>query len=241
MAAFLARALVLPAADASFADISGSVFENDIAALSGAGITRGCDPPANTRFCPEDHVTRAQMAGFLVRAFGYPAAADQFVDTGGSVFGDDIAALAAAGVTRGCDPPANTRFCPRRNVTRAEMASFLVRALGLSVPTPPSHCPTLPPDDIWNTAIDDLPLDPRSADYVSSIGADRPVHPDFGSGGWPPGSTSPIGIPFVEVPAATPTVPIHFTATARSPTRAHTPFLAMHPSKVVPRGQATAT
>jgi len=33
-----------------------------------AGITAGCDPPVNDRFCPDDVVTRGQMAAFLHRA-----------------------------------------------------------------------------------------------------------------------------------------------------------------------------
>jgi hypothetical protein len=49
----------------SFSDTAGSVFEHDIAKLATAGITRGCTP---SRFCPEDPVTRQQMAAFLHRA-----------------------------------------------------------------------------------------------------------------------------------------------------------------------------
>lgn len=52
----------------SFVDDEGSVHEADIEALAAAGITKGCNPPANDRFCPGDPVTRAQMASFLVRA-----------------------------------------------------------------------------------------------------------------------------------------------------------------------------
>jgi len=43
---------------------------NYISAVKDAGITKGCNPPANDRFCPEDVVTRAQMAAFIYRAFG---------------------------------------------------------------------------------------------------------------------------------------------------------------------------
>src|SRR5690606_1831895 len=31
-------------------------------------ISRGCNPPRNDRFCPDDYVTRRQMAAFLHRA-----------------------------------------------------------------------------------------------------------------------------------------------------------------------------
>jgi hypothetical protein len=42
-----------------------------------------------------------------------------------------VEALAAAGITQGCNPPSNTLFCPNSAVTRAQMAVFLARALGL--------------------------------------------------------------------------------------------------------------
>jgi hypothetical protein len=55
-------------------------------------------------------------------------AADGFTDVPDSnIHHDDIAWLRDSGVTRGCNPPANTRYCPDQNVTRAQMASFLRR------------------------------------------------------------------------------------------------------------------
>src|SRR5690606_31053417 len=51
-----------------FTDDDGHVFEADINAVATAGFTRGCNPPVNDMFCPEDLVTRGQMAAFLVRA-----------------------------------------------------------------------------------------------------------------------------------------------------------------------------
>ena len=68
MAAFLARALNLPAATQdSFIDDEDSIFENDINKLAESGITRGCNSPSNDRYCPDSSVTRSQMAAFLVR------------------------------------------------------------------------------------------------------------------------------------------------------------------------------
>ena len=212
MAAFLRRALDLASGPGRFVDTSASVFADDIAALAAAGITKGCNPPLNDRYCPDRPVTRGQMAAFLVRAFSFSGGMSAFVDTSGSVFVGDIAAFAAAGITKGCNPPVDDHFCPDRLVTRGEMATFLTRALGLAATVPPPRCPTFPATDIWNTQISDLPLAPRSAAYVASIGTQSHVHADFGSGVWPPGSESPIGIPFVEVPAGTSKVPIHFTA-----------------------------
>lgn len=70
MASFLVRALDLPAGSASFTDLGTSVHTADIGALATAGITRGCNPPTNDLFCPQDPVTREQMASFLARALG---------------------------------------------------------------------------------------------------------------------------------------------------------------------------
>lgn len=131
MATFLARALDLPAGSSgAFSDVSSTVHRADIQALATAGITRGCNPPANDRFCPQAPVTRGAMAAFLVRALGLAgdAATNPFIDDDHSVFEDDIRSLAAASITRGCNPPLNDRFCPEQTVTRGEMAAFLHRA-----------------------------------------------------------------------------------------------------------------
>ncbi len=135
MAAFLHRGLsrvLTPDAPLSFTDISGSVFKADIEWLGSVGVTKGCNPPANDQYCPNDPVTRGQMAAFLVRAFGYTtgAGSDRFRDDDGSIFEADIERLAEAGVTRGCNPPTNDMFCPNDPVTRAQMAAFLHRAMG---------------------------------------------------------------------------------------------------------------
>jgi hypothetical protein len=131
MAAFLTRALTLTnPGTVTFTDDDGSVFEDSIEALGAAGITRGCNPPTNDRFCPHSAVTRAEMAAFLSRALGLTArAGNPFSDDEGSVFEADIERLAVAGITRGCNPPANTLYCPDDPVTRGQMAAFLHRAL----------------------------------------------------------------------------------------------------------------
>ncbi len=214
MAAFLSRALHLPATNTNrFTDDNGHLFENAINQLAEAGITQGCNPPANTHFCPDRDMTRGQMAAMLARAFHYPPSTfDRFTDDNGHLFENAIQAIAAQGVTVGCNPPANTHFCPDQEVTRDQMATFLTRALGLTPNRPPDRCPTLPADDIWNTPVDLLPVDAHSGQYVASIGTSAKVHADFGSGVWPPGSNSPIGIPFVEVPDGTAPVSITYTA-----------------------------
>lgn len=62
--------------------------------------------------------------------------------------------------------------------------------------SPPINCELFPADNIWNTRIDYLPVHDLSNDYIDTIGADTTLHPDFGSGTWPPDSDSPIGIPY---------------------------------------------
>jgi 5'-nucleotidase/UDP-sugar diphosphatase len=134
MAAFLTRALGLqvPSTD-YFTDDDSSIFEAEINALAGVGITKGCNPPANDNFCPDDLVTRAQMASFLVRALGLDAAPlDLFTDDATSVHQGDINAIRMAGITVGCNPPASDLYCADRPVLREEMATFLARAFGWS-------------------------------------------------------------------------------------------------------------
>ena len=120
-------------ADGLFWDDDGSVFEPDIERLAAAGITEGCNPPTNDRYCPDDYLTRGQMAAMLVRALGLTATSGtDFIDDNGSVFEADIERLSAAGVTAGCNPPVNNQYCPDSNLKRGQMAAFLVRALGLT-------------------------------------------------------------------------------------------------------------
>jgi hypothetical protein len=131
VAAFVARLLDLPpAAGNTFVDDDGSVFERDIERVAARGILRGCNPPANTRVCPDANLTRGEMAAVLSRALGLPPGSDAFVDDDGHLFEGDIDRLAESGITRGCNPPTNDRFCPNEPVQRQQMASFLVRAHG---------------------------------------------------------------------------------------------------------------
>ena len=67
-AAFLSRAYNLGAGpDPGFSDVSSDAwYAPDVARLAASGITTGCG--SGTKFCPNDSVTRAQMATFLWRA-----------------------------------------------------------------------------------------------------------------------------------------------------------------------------
>jgi len=186
-----------------FTDVSCDYWAiNYISAVKDAGITKGCNPPQNDRFCPEDVVTRAQMAAFIIRAIegeptsynanpyfadvppahwafkyvqrvrergiaqGYPGTnlygpednvtreqmakmlimglvsqgkitepPSDYCSTGAPF--DDVSVsnwscryikkLKELGITQGCNPPDNNRYCPQNPVTRAQMATFIYR------------------------------------------------------------------------------------------------------------------
>ena len=95
-----------------------------INSVATAGITQGC---GTFLYCPFSSMTRAQMATFLTRALDLPSSStDFFTDDNGSVHEASINSVAAAGVTLGCG---GNNYCPNATVTRAQMASFLVRSL----------------------------------------------------------------------------------------------------------------
>lgn len=126
MAAFLSRALTLPPSNIVFRDTRDHLFRRDIGALAAARITLGCTNDG-TLFCPDEPVTRGQMAAFLTRALRLPSGSKVFADANGHLFQDSIAALERAGITKGCNA-SRTKFCPDDPVTREQMAAFLVRA-----------------------------------------------------------------------------------------------------------------
>ena len=112
-----------------FSDVDPAVWwAAHVERLAELGVTVGC-ARGPLRYCPDRAVTRAQMASFLKRALDLPVAAPAgFADTVGSVHESDIDALHAAGVTAGCRT-APLRYCPLAETTRAQMASFLTRAI----------------------------------------------------------------------------------------------------------------
>ena len=118
--------LIAGASLAPFKDIPWTTFEYDIVWLYQSGITSGCSA---TTYCPTAPVTRGQMAAFLDRGLSLPSTStDYFSDDNGTTFETNINRLAASGITKGCTP---TTFCPSADVTRGQMAAFLVRALNL--------------------------------------------------------------------------------------------------------------
>lgn len=54
----------------AFANTTGQTFYGDIVWMSDSRVTLGCNPPDNDLFCPDDPMTRGQLAAFLRRALG---------------------------------------------------------------------------------------------------------------------------------------------------------------------------
>lgn len=124
----IAETTIVDLEPGTITDIEASVFVEDIEWLAEHGIAIACD--GATDYCPGVAVTRAEMATMMVRALDLPAAShDYFADDDGSPHEDDINALAQAGITVGCHTLSS--YCPDAPLTRAQMASFFVRALDL--------------------------------------------------------------------------------------------------------------
>lgn len=135
MMVFLSRALGEEASSAPaagrFTDVpDGAWYRPHVERLADLGVV---EPYPDGTFRPLEPLTRREMAVFLTRAFPHisPAAtpAGTFADVAANApDAAEVEAVLTAGVTRGCST-APMRYCPADPVTRAQMASFLVRAL----------------------------------------------------------------------------------------------------------------
>jgi hypothetical protein len=150
-----------------FADVPSShSFRKYIEAIYNAGITGGCTTfPLN--YCPNNPVTRSQMAIFLLRgkhgsSFSPPAPA-------GTIFGDVpsnafaaawIEQLAAEGITGGCG---GGNYCPNNTVTRSQMAIFLLRA---------KHGSSYMPPPATGTVFADVPSHAFAAAWIEQLVAE---------------------------------------------------------------------
>ena len=119
MAVWTVRALdsqnPAPIANSRFSDVAaGSFHAPFIERMAELGVTKGC---GDGTFCPDDTVTRYQMAVFLKRAFDLEPGPDPgFTDvTPDAWYYNDVAALAASAITAGCG---NGTFCPSQHTTR---------------------------------------------------------------------------------------------------------------------------
>jgi len=135
-----------------------------IEAIAAAGITSGC---GNNKYCPLNPVTRAQMAIFLLRGINGgsytppPATGTLFNDVPLGVFADAwIEELSEVGITKGCG---NDNYCPNSNITRAQMAIFLLRAKNGANYTPPPAT---------GTEFSDVPLGSFAAAWIEQLAKD---------------------------------------------------------------------
>jgi RHS repeat-associated protein len=135
------------------------LFSTEIGKLSGRGITQGCDSDS---FCPDDPVTRQQMAAFIIRALGdfNPEAPDEqrFDDVAPSnPFYAFIEQMALRQITLGCS---QDLYCPLEPVNRQQMAAFIIRALHEPgyVPPPPAQqrFQDVPPTNPFYAHIEEL-------------------------------------------------------------------------------------
>jgi hypothetical protein len=127
----------------TFADVPTNYWAYSwITRLYTAGITSGCGTNPLI-YCPEDSVTRAQMAIFLERGmrgstYTPPAGTGAvFVDVSLSTWGVNwIEKLYSDGITGGC-LTSPLSYCPANPVTRAQMAKFLLLAKHGAAYNPP--------------------------------------------------------------------------------------------------------
>jgi hypothetical protein len=127
-------------------------------------VTGGCAP---SHYCPNNPVTRAQMAVFLLKA-KYGAAHVPPAATG-TVFGDVpanafaaawIEELASLDVTSGCG---GGNYCPNGTVTRRQMSTFLLKSKFGSAHVPPAA----------TGVFADVPMGDAFASWIEELYADE--------------------------------------------------------------------
>jgi hypothetical protein len=151
-----------------FLDVDdASLFQPFIYAAAGAGIMPGCDPESFL-FCPAAQVTRADMAGFILRAVhGADFVPEPYAGAFGDVHAGDynadyIQSFYDEGFTAGCG---GGNFCPDAIHTRAQTAVFILKGThGVAYAPPP--CDT-------THQFDDVPCPPTPqfpfADWVGQL------------------------------------------------------------------------
>jgi len=145
----------------SFDDVSCIYWAYaEIESIKSAGITSGC---TTTDYCPNNRVTRDQMAVFLERGingaayFPPPATGNLFLDIPRTQWAAAwIEQLFNDGITGGCG---DMRYCPAASVDRAQMAIFLLKAKHGSGYFPP------PPTGMF----DDVPVGHWAAAWIEQL------------------------------------------------------------------------
>ena len=142
------------------------------------GITGGCATEP-LRYCPQNGVTRAQMAVFLLKGMHYPDAyappdvEPTFPDTAGHWAEDWIEALKAAGITSGF--PDGT-YRPNAVVTRAQMAIFLLKAI---------HGADYQPPAVEHSRFNDVPDDHWAKNWIDELAKEN-ITSGYPDGGYHP-------------------------------------------------------
>jgi hypothetical protein len=118
-------------------------------------------------------------------------------------------ATATAGDAASASPDGAPASSPQTGVgaNAATAAAAPATAAATSGPSI-GGCPIFPPDNPWNTRVDDpsrFPVHPSSATYIANMNPGTHLHADWGA--W---STDKYGIPWQTVPASQPLVPMSF-------------------------------
>jgi hypothetical protein len=150
-------------------------------------------------------VTATGVVGTPRWGVRYGEETNTFDDAAGCVAGSKArkCPLAPIGAPERTTPPAGcTLYLADDGPSRCSV--WVKRCFASSEPLP---CPIFPADNVWNRDVSTLPVHAMSDTWVNSIGADAPVHPDFGAG---PYQGRTIGIPYVVIGETQPVVPITF-------------------------------
>ena len=108
----------------------------------------------------------------------------------------------------------------------ALFAAPLPASAGTPLPGAP-NCSMFPADNVWNTNISQLPVDPTVRQWMASMDSSTTnLHPDFGPSGDP---SNPYGIPYTVVPPSQPLVERGRSSTARESDPGPYPFGADTP------------
>jgi hypothetical protein len=167
-----------PGLTTPFTDVGGTTHAEAIACAVHYALTSGTSP---TTFSPSAVVSRGQMATFLVHLLfegqdvGPGEGPPTFTDTAGSPHEASIEVVAELGIAQGTTA---TTFSPSEPVSRAQMATFLLRTLELI-----GHEPAGPAPDAF---VDDDGSPHESAiDEITALG----IAAGVGPGSYAPGGT----------------------------------------------------
>ncbi len=106
-----------------FEDVEGHWAQKYISALHKAGAVNGID---EKHFCPDEKITRAELAAVVSRAFNARGGTNSFTDVDPeSWYGGYVASVSACGLMNGTG---DDRFMPDEYVTREQLAVVMINA-----------------------------------------------------------------------------------------------------------------